>query len=77
MGADAPMGFHRIQFGKILFIKLLVLLIVSGMLCICICCSLPSTNEVCKGYVFTRVCLSTGGEYQGRYTPGQVHLPGR
>ena len=36
--------------------------------CFCICCSLPSTNEVCKGYVFTRVCLSTGGGYQGRYT---------
>ena len=23
--------------------------------------SLPSANEVCKGYVFTRVCLYTGG----------------
>ena len=24
--------------------------------------SLPPTNEVCEGYVFTGVCLSTGGE---------------
>ena len=23
--------------------------------------SLPPANEVCEGYVFTRVCLSTGG----------------
>ena len=22
---------------------------------------LPPTNKVCEGYVFTRVCLSTGG----------------
>ena len=28
-----------------------------------------------EGYVFTRVCLSTGGEYMGRYPPGQVHSP--
>ena len=36
----------------------------------------------CEGYVFTGVCLSTGGEYLTRYTPlgadtppGQVHSP--
>ena len=40
---------------------------------------LPPANEVCEGYVFTRVCLSTGGgstwagtPLLGRYTPGQV-----
>ena len=37
----------------------------------------------CEGYVFTGVCLSTGGEYLTRYPPGtryiprdQVHPPG-
>ena len=25
------------------------------------CVSLPPANEVCEGYVFTGVCLSTGG----------------
>ena len=46
---------------------------------------LPPANEVCKGYVFTGVCLSTGGgegvsalmhagiHPLGRYTPWQVH----
>ena len=34
---------------------------------------LPPANEVCEGYVFTGVCLSTGGQYVGRYTPRQVH----
>ena len=24
-------------------------------------CLLPPANEVCEGYVFTSVCLSTGG----------------
>ena len=41
---------------------------------------LPPANEVCKGYVFTPVCqsfCSHGGEYLGRYTPGQVHPSGR
>ena len=42
---------------------------------------LPPANWVCEGYVFTRVCLSTGGEYLGRYPPPagtpprQVHSP--
>ena len=31
---------------------------------------LPSANEVCEDYVFTRVCLSTEGEGG---VPGQVH----
>ena len=30
--------------------------------------SLPPTNEVCEGYVFTGVCLSSGGPL-GRHTP--------
>ena len=41
---------------------------------------LPPANEVCKGYVFTRICLSTGrGGVPGqvrppsRYIPRQVH----
>ena len=48
---------------------------------------LPPANEVCKGYVFTGVCLSTGGSIwagtpPGRYplagtSPWQVHPPGR
>ena len=47
------------------------------------CYLLPPANEVCEGYVFTGVCLSTGRQYLGRYmpgrytprqvTPGQVH----
>ena len=28
--------------------------------------SLPPANEVCEGYVFTGVCLSTGGGVRGR-----------
>ena len=45
---------------------------------------LPPANEVCEGYVFTRVCHSVhggvGGEYLGRHPPGrytlrQVHPP--
>ena len=43
---------------------------------------LPPANEVCEGYVFTRVCVHTGGgsTWAGtprtRYTPpGQVHHP--
>ena len=32
---------------------------------------LPPVNEVCEGYVFTRVCLSTGG-VPGQVPPGQV-----
>ena len=34
---------------------------------------LPPANEVCKGYVFTGVCLSTGGGGlcpEGRLCPG-------
>ena len=27
--------------------------------------SLPSANQVCEGYVFTGVCLSTGGGMHG------------
>ena len=44
---------------------------------------LPPANEVCEDYVFTRVCLSTGGSTwagtpPGMYTPlGRKHLPGR
>ena len=34
-------------------------------------------REVCEGYVFTRVCLSTGREDLGRYPPRQVHPLGR
>ena len=34
---------------------------------------LPPTNEVCEGYVFTGVCLSTGGGSTWAGTPGQVH----
>ena len=33
---------------------------------------LPPANKVCEGYVFTRVCLSTGGG-----VPGQVRHPGQ
>ena len=36
---------------------------------------LPPANEVCEGYVFTRVCLSMGDG--GRYPPQKVHPPGR
>ena len=46
---------------------------------------LPPANEVCEGYVFTCVCLSTPWQVHppGRYTPcagtplGQVHPPGQ
>ena len=31
---------------------------------------LPPANEVCEGYVFTRVCLSTGGEGSPGPHPG-------
>ena len=35
---------------------------------------LPPANEVCDGYVFTRVCLSTGGGVPGQVPPqDQVH----
>ena len=38
---------------------------------------LPPANEVCEGYVFTRVCLSTGrGSTYAGPPPGQVHPPG-
>ena len=38
---------------------------------------LPPANKVCEGYVFTRVCLSTGGLYLGRYPPqDQGNTPG-
>ena len=41
-------------------------------------CLLPPANEVCEGYVFTGVCLSTGGStWAGTPPPGQVHPPGR
>ena len=33
---------------------------------------LPPTNEVCEGYVFTGVCLSTGGSLSG----GRVSVQG-
>ena len=45
---------------------------------------LPPANEVCEGYVFKRVCLSTGGKgstWAGTHPPGrythdqQVHTP--
>ena len=36
---------------------------------------LPPANEVCEGYVLPGACLSTGGEYLGRYTPRQEHPP--
>ena len=39
---------------------------------------LPSANEVCEGYVFTDVCLSTagGGRHPpGRYTPSGRYTP--
>ena len=40
---------------------------------------LPPANEVCEGYVFTGVCLSTGGSAWGGVssqadTPGQTPL---
>ena len=38
---------------------------------------LPPANKVCEGYVFTGVCLSTGGEYLGKYTSRQVHPLGK
>ena len=36
-----------------------------------VCRLLRPASEVCEGYVFTRVCLSTGGrgQYLGSYTP--------
>ena len=34
-----------------------------------------SPQRSCEGYVFTRVCLSTGGEYLGRYPPGVRYTP--
>ena len=38
---------------------------------------LPPSNEVCEGYVFTGVCLSTGGVCPiacwNTHTPGQTH----
>ena len=38
---------------------------------------LPPANEVCKGYVFTGVCLSTGGLCLGRgLCPGRVSVQG-
>ena len=38
---------------------------------------LPPANEVGEGYVFTRVCLSTGrGSTYAGPPPGQVHPPG-
>ena len=60
-----------------------------GRLChVKLCCwFLPPTNEVCEGYVYTRVCLFHEGEYLCRYPPdrytptpagtppGQVHPP--
>ena len=38
---------------------------------------LPPANDVCEGYVFTRVCLSIRGEYLGRYLPKQVNPSGQ
>ena len=38
-------------------------------------CSLPPANEVCEGYVFTGVCLSTG-RGRGCMHPGGLHLEG-
>ena len=35
---------------------------------------LPPANEVCEGYVFTGVCLSTGGHaWQGSCVAGGMH----
>ena len=36
---------------------------------------LPPANEVCEGYVFTGVCLSTEGGGPGQVPPRQVHPP--
>ena len=37
---------------------------------------LPPVNEVCEGYVFTRVCLSTGGKgVPGQVSPGTRYTP--
>ena len=36
---------------------------------------LPPANVVCEGYVFTCVCLSTGGQDLGRYPPGIKYTP--
>ena len=36
---------------------------------------LPPTKEVCEGYVFTRVCLSTGGS-AGPHPGGEVEGSG-
>ena len=41
---------------------------------------LPPANEVCEGYVFTGVCLSTGGGLPHcmlGYTPPGQNLPGQ
>ena len=53
--------------------------IISFWTCGKIHCLLPPTNAVCEGYVFTGVCLSTGGQVSasglgGEYLP---HPPGR
>ena len=46
-------------------------------------CLLPPANEVCEGYVFTGVCLSTGQVPPRQVHPragtplGKVHPPGR
>ena len=37
---------------------------------------LPPANEVCEGYVVTRVCLSTGGGVPGQVPPGPGTPPG-
>ena len=41
------------------------------------CCLLPPANEVCEGYVFTGVCLSTGGGSTWVGPPNQVYPLGR
>ena len=59
---DKLFGLHRTQFyGLKLTLNWILVTAYSY---------LPPAHEVCDGYVFTRVCLSTGGEGG---VPGQVH----
>ena len=55
--------------------------IVERMLIFDYCTLLPPANEVCEGYVFTGVCLSTGGVsaplHAGIHTPPGQTPPGQ
>ena len=47
-------------------VSMVMLTLTQGMgkeaiLYVCVLLSLPPANEVCEGYVFTGVCLFTGG----------------